>query len=410
MPTLSDKLKSLGVQVGAKNLPPPQTKRAYAIESVVPGRTLLTKYGEAFIVESVYPPEYRHGNAALQISASLKTIAAWAREERIAACEPNGFVFLDTETTGLAGGSGTYAFLVGIGRYEGAAFRLSQFFMRDPIEEPALLTALTELLAPLDTLVTFNGKAFDVPLLNARYVSNRAATPFKSIPHLDLLPLARRLWRDRLESRALKFLETHILDVARTEEDIPGFLIPQMYFDYLRNGDARPLKRVLYHNAMDVVAMAALLNHMALMLDDPTEFATEHGLDIVSIGKLFEDLGRLDDAARIYARGLELDLPEDSFRQTTQHLAVVHRRRGEMMAAIDLWRAAAGNQQVYAHVELAKYYEHKVRDYSEAAQWTRAAIGIVRASSPVTRREWLGALEHRLKRLETKVNRKKDER
>jgi uncharacterized protein YprB with RNaseH-like and TPR domain len=409
VPTLSDKLKSLGVQVGAKNLPPPGIKHAHAIESVVPGHIHMTKYGEAFIVESIYPPEYRHGNAALQITGSLQTIAAWAREKRIAACRPNEFVFLDTETTGLAGGSGTYAFLVGIGRYEGDTFRLSQFFMRDPIEEPALLAALTELLAPLETLVTFNGKAFDVPLLNARYISNRAATPFKLVPHLDLLPLARRLWRDRLESRALKSLETHILAVARTEEDIPGFLIPQMYFDYLRNGDARPLKRVLYHNAMDVVAMAALLNHIAQMLDDPTEFATEHGLDIVSVGKLFEDLGQLDDAARIYARGLEFDLPEESFRQTTQRLAVVHRRRGEMAAAVDLWRDAAHNRQVYAHVELAKYYEHKARDYAEAARWARAAITIVRESSPTTRREWLGPLEHRLNRLKTKLNKKSDD-
>ncbi|HEX7589182.1 MAG TPA: ribonuclease H-like domain-containing protein, partial [Anaerolineae bacterium] len=316
------------------------------------------------------------------------------------------FVFLDTETTGLAGGSGTYAFLVGVGRYDGETFRLLQFFMRDPIEEPALLAALTELLAPLDALVTFNGKAFDVPLLNARYITNRAATPFKSVPHLDLLPLARRLWRDRLESRALKSLETHILGVARSEEEVPGFLIPQIYFDYLRNGDARPLKRVLYHNAMDVVAMAALLGHIAQMLDNPIEFATEHGLDIISIGKLFEDLGRLDDAARIFARGLEFDLPEESFRQTSQRLAIVHRRRGEMPAAIELWRDAAGHRQIYAHVELAKYYEHKARDYDQAAEWTRSAITIVRESSPTTRREWLGALEHRLKRLESRQRKK----
>ena len=406
MPTLSDKLKSLGVQVGARDLPPPRPRHAHAIESVVPGRLHATAFGDAFIVETTYPPEYRHGSASLQVTASLKTIADWAREERIAACAPNGFVFLDTETTGLAGGTGTFAFLVGIGRYDDSTFRLTQFFLRDPIEEPAMLAALTELLQPLDALVTFNGKAFDVPLLNARYITNRSDTPFARVPHLDLLPLARRLWRERLESRALKSLETHILGAERTDEDIPGFLIPQMYFDYLRSGDARPLKRVLYHNAMDVVAMAALLSHVAQLLADPVEFAAEHGLDMVSIGKLFEDLGRLDDAARIYARGLELDLPEESFRQTTRRLAVVHRRRGEMSAALALWRDAAGNRQIYAYVELAKYYEHKARDYTEAAQWTRAALAIVNESSPDARREWLAALEHRLARLEARQRKK----
>ncbi len=406
MPTLSDKLKSLGVKVGARDLPLPKPRHAHAIENVVEGRVHATAFGDAFVVETTYPPEYRHGNAALQITASLQTIADWAREERIAACAPNGFVFLDTETTGLAGGTGTFAFLVGIGRYDGASFRLTQFFMRDPIEEPALLAALTELLQPLDALVTFNGKAFDVPLLNARYITNRSDSPFTRVPHLDLLPLARRLWRDRLESRALKSLETHILGAERTDEDIPGFLIPQMYFDYLQTGDARPLQRVLYHNAMDVVAMAALLSHVAQLLANPIEFAAEHGLDLVSIGKLFEDLGRLDDAARIYARGLELDLPEESFRQTARRLALVHRRRGEMPTAIELWRSAAGNRQIYAHVELAKYYEHKARDYAEAAQWTRTALVIVRESAPDARREWLAELEHRLKRLEAKERKK----
>jgi tetratricopeptide (TPR) repeat protein len=214
------------------------------------------------------------------------------------------------------------------------------------------------------------------------------------------------LWRDRLASRALGSLETHILGADRTEEDIPGFLIPQMYFDYLRSGDARPLKRVLYHNAMDVVAMAALLSHVAQLLTDPLQFAAEHGLDMVAIGKLFEDLGRLDDAAAVYARGLELDLSEEAFRLTTQRLARVHRRRGEMTAAVELWRSAAGHGQVYALVELAKYYEHEIRDCDQALQWTRQALALVERSSPAARREWLAALEHRLKRLEAKQQKK----
>jgi tetratricopeptide (TPR) repeat protein len=224
------------------------------------------------------------------------------------------------------------------------------------------------------------------------------------LKHSGRLPLARRLWRERLESRALKSLETHILGATRTEEDIPGWLIPQMYFDYLQNGDARPLKRVLYHNAMDVVAMAALLSHIAQMLDDPSlTFAVEHGLDLVAIGKMFEDLGRLEDAAKLYARGLERELPEENFRQAVQRLARLQRRRGETLAAIELWRVAAGTRQIYAFVELAKYYEHKMRDYTQAAQWTRAALALLDDASRETRREWLAALEHRLARVERKI-------
>jgi len=404
MTELSDKLKSLGVQVGAKNLPPPKPRRGNSIEQVVNGRLHVTPFGEAFVVEQTYPPDYRHGNVALPLTTSLQPIADWANESRIATSDPRHLVFLDTETSGLAGGTGTYAFLIGLGRYDETGFQLTQIFMRDPIEEPAALAALTEFLQPLDALVTFNGKSFDAPLLRNRYILNQHDIPFADAAHLDLLPLARRLWRDRLESRALKSLEEHILGAVRTEDEVPGWLIPQMYFDYLASGDARPMKGVLYHNAMDVVAMAALLNHIAQLLNDPLTFAVEHGIDIIAIGKLYEDLGRWDDAAKLYARGLELDLSEAAFRETVRRYSYLQRKRGDVSSAIELWRGAAGTKQVYAYVELAKYYEHKARDHAEAIAQTHAALEIVQAPDfpRDARKQWQKDLEHRLKRLETK--------
>ncbi len=400
MPTLSDKLKSLGVRVGARDLPPP-AQNPLAIERVVPGRLQPTDYGPAFVVETTYAADYRHGRVGLPVTASLKTVAEWARDARIAACGLQSFLFLDTETTGMAGGTGTYAFLVGIGRFAGDEFRLAQILMRDPIEEPATLALLRECLRPTDALVTFNGKAFDVPLLNARYITNGRDSPFPSLAHLDLLPLARRLWRERLESRALGSLEIHILGAQRTEDDLPSWLVPQVYFDYLRTGDARPLKRILYHNAMDVVAMAALLNHIAQMLADPFGFAVEHGLDVIALAKLYEHLGRLAEAAQLYERGLEYDLEEQVFRLTFQRLSLLQRRRGDLPAAVELWHKAAGSRQIYAFVELAKYYEHKTRDYALAAQWTQDALDVIAApDSPVDlRKHWQAELEHRLERL-----------
>ena len=229
MPTLSDKLKSLGVQVGARDLPPPRPRNAFAIEQVVAGRLQATSHGDCFVVETTYSTAYCHGRVALSAPVSLQMIADWARDARLAQCESSKLVFLDVETTGLAGGTGTFAFLIGIGRFDDSAFRLTQFFMRDPIEEPAMLAALAGSLQPCDALVTFNGKSFDAPLLAARFITNGRVSPFASFPHLDLLPLARRQWRERLESRALGSLETHILGMVRAEEDVPGWLIPQMY-------------------------------------------------------------------------------------------------------------------------------------------------------------------------------------
>ncbi|MBI1881583.1 MAG: ribonuclease H-like domain-containing protein [Chloroflexi bacterium] len=415
MLTLSDKLKSLGVKLGARDLPRPEFNEgplpqarhdAYTIEQVLPGRFQPTPDGDSYVVETLYTPEYRHGRFGLWATASLRTMAEWAGEPHLAGCESPGLVFLDTETSGLAGGTGTYAFLIGVGRFHGDHFHLAQFFMRDPAEEPAQLAALTGFLQPCDALVTFNGKSFDVPLLNTRYTVHGRATPLASPGQLDLLHLARRLWRDRLPSRALGQLEIHILGAHRPHEDVPGWLIPSLYFDYLRSGDARPLKGVFYHNAMDVLAMAALLTHMAQLLADPLDTAIEHGLDVVALGKLFEDLGRLEAAIQLYERGLAYNnLPEDSYWDTQRRLSLAQRRRGDLAAALDTWRLAAEGRQIYAHVELAKYYEHQARDYSEAARWTQAALDLVNTPDfpRYERRQWLADLQHRLARLQRKL-------
>src|SRR5512136_18169 len=341
MPSLSDKLKSLGVQLGARDLPPPRPRNPYGIEQVVPGRFRETPYGVAFVVERLYPPEYLHGAAGLRPTASLRAVAAWAGDGRIADLDSGAFAFLDTETTGLAGGTGTYTFLVGVGRFMAEGFHLAQFFMRDPAEEPAQLAALTEFCQPCGGLVTFNGKAFDAPLLNARYVTNGETFPLGSAAHLDLLPLARRLWRDRLPSRALGYLEMAILGVARTGEDVPGWLIPSLYFDYLRSGDARPLKSVFYHNALDVLSLAALLSHVAQLLDDPLHAAVEHGLDLIALGKLFEEMEQVEIAVQLYERGLERELSEEAHWEAIQRLSFVHKRHDNLAAAVERWQQAA---------------------------------------------------------------------
>jgi uncharacterized protein YprB with RNaseH-like and TPR domain len=403
--SLSEKLKSLGVRIGARDLPPPRPRKPYPIERVVPGCFWETPHGEVYVVEERHPLEHRHGCATLQVTVPLHVIAEWAREPRLADAELDTFAFLDTETTGLAGGTGTFAFMVGVGRYDGQEFHLAQFFMRDPVEEPALLAALTEFLQPCQALVTFNGKGFDVPLLNARYITNGEESPLTSLAHLDLLLLARRLWRPRLPSRALGYLEEHILGLTRAEEDVPGWVIPSLYFGYLRSGDARSMKSVFYHNAVDVLSLAALLSHVADLLDDPLGETVVHGLDLVAMGRIYENLGRLEKAAPLYERGLAHQLPEEMYWKAVRWLSFVQKRRDNLLAAVELWREAACNGQIYAHVELAKFYEHQQRDYSEAAQWTQAAIALVNTSDFPRHecRRWLADLEHRLARLHRKL-------
>jgi uncharacterized protein YprB with RNaseH-like and TPR domain len=407
--TLADKLKLLGVKTGLTDLAPPKPASTYEIEAVVAGAYHPTPRGDVFVVEQSYTPDYHHGCSSIVCASPLSLIAQWANDPRLAEIPITKFAFLDTETSGLAGGTGTYAFMVGIGRFVQDQFLLRQFFMRDPAEEPAMLEAIAQFLAPAEALVTFNGKAFDAPLLTTRFRLHHIPVPYEGYAHLDLLPLARRLWRDRLESRALKYLEQHILGMRRSIEEVQGYEVPWLYFDYLRSGDARPLAGVFYHNAMDVVAMAALLTHVNEMIENPYDGCVEHGLDFVSLGKLFEDLGLWEDAARLFERGLELDLTESDFGLAVKRLSTLQKRRGDFHEAVRLWEAAAANGHIYAHIEMAKYYEHRCRDVKTALQWTLSAREHVeQADLPAyMHKHWLAEITHRLDRLERKASSKR---
>jgi len=407
MPDLSDRLKALGVKLGADQTPQAKAARKYSIETVMDGSLTATPHGDVFLVEEVFPHTHLHGNTALHLSTPLDLIAAWAGEEQMTSHTPDQFAFIDTETTGLAGGSGTYAFMVGVGRFEAEGFRLAQFFMRDPGEEPALLHALEHFLAPCETIVSFNGKSYDLPLLQARYITNSTPFPLKHTAHLDLLHLARRLWRQRLPSRTLSYLEEHILEKTRTEEDTPGWMIPQMYFDYLKSGDARPMKGIFYHNAMDILSLAALTNHIAHLLADPLDGRVSYALDLAAIGRLNEDLGYLDQAARILEHSLEQGLPPQAKQEVMKRLSFLQKRRGEMPLALSLWWQAAAERQLYAHEELAKYYEHSEKNFAEALRWTDAALALVNLSSTpfADKLLWQEPLLHRQNRLKDKIAR-----
>ena len=411
-PSLADKLKSLGVKTGSALRSPPKPD-SVSIDSVVAGTFTPTPRGDVFIAEQTYPSNYSYGSSALLSFSPLSLISQWANDPRLSTLPLSKFAFLDTETSGLSGGTGTYAFLVGAARFIDDRFVLKQFFMRDPAEEPALLEGLGNFLAPCEALVTFNGKAFDAPLLRTRYTLHDTPCPFSDFSHLDLLPLARRLWRNRLESRALKYLEEHVLGLTRSSEEVPGYEIPWLYFDYLRTGDARPLGGVFYHNAMDVVAMAALLAHMNDMLEGPFDGKVQHGLDFVALGKLFEDLGRWDESARLFERGLESahstgsgqGLDETDFSVAVKRLSILHKRRGDMEEAVRLWEESARRGHLYAFIELAKYYEHKQRDTKSALKWTKSALKLVEKTDmpAYARKFWVGEFGHRMERLKRKA-------
>jgi uncharacterized protein len=376
--SLFDKLKSMGVQLGASKLTPPAQAGArppqHGIESVVSGSHFETVLGQTFITTDRYPTDHQHGCVPLCAERELDVLAAWSQASRVLQPGGKNLVFLDTETSGLAGGTGTYAFLIGIGYRTEDGFELVQFFMRDPSEEAALLAALDQWLSRFDVVVTFNGKSYDIPLLTTRYQLNGLTPPFARYEHVDVLQIARKLWRDRLPSRALGDLEKEIVRFWRTTDEVPGWMIPELYFTYLRSGDARPLGGVFYHNAIDILSLAALFGHVATLLKDPLHQETIYGLDLAAIARLYEELGWLEQAAELYTRSLQQgDLPEPFFFKTIERYAQLHRRQKGWDKAVALWRIGAEHGMVSACVELSKFYEHHERNYLEAMNWARKA-------------------------------------
>lgn len=404
---LSKKLKALGVELGKdKPLREPRRQK-YPIEEVVEGQFLDLKVGQVFCHEELYPREYQHGIRSLWPQDPLTTLCQWAEAREISMGDLHDFIFIDTETSGLAGGTGTYAFEIGVGRYTQDGFKLAQFFMRHPGEEPALLEGLENFMHGMKAIITYNGKSFDIPLLNTRYTMMGLTSPFKNVDHFDLLPLARRLWCIRLPSRTLGNVEAEILGVKRGDEEVPGYMIPEMYFDYLKSQDARPLAGIFYHNAIDILSLAGLFSHMASLLNQPQEENLNHGEDIVSLARFFESLDDIPQAEALYQKALSTDLPEDLYWDTIERYSRLLKRKEEWLPAIALWEEAALNDRLFAFEELAKYYEHQAKDLKKAHYWTVKGLDVLNATHrPAFQYQiWKESLDYRLDRLIRRISR-----
>jgi hypothetical protein len=408
--SLSKQLKALGVEMGKdKTFAPPRSEK-HPIESVVPGHYREVIFGEVFCHEETYDINHLHGKKPLYPSEPITTLCRWAKAERHSRADLADFIFLDTETSGLAGGTGTYAFEVGLGRFTADGFRLAQFFMRHPGEEPALLAGLAEFVDGMKAVVTYNGKSFDIPLLNTRYTMMGMTSPFIETDHFDLLPLARRLWRIRLESRTLSNVENQILGVERGDEEVPGYLIPEMYFEFLKSQDARPLAGIFYHNAIDILSLAGLFSHMAFLLHNPHSKKIQHGEDIVALARFFESMGDINRAESLYRKALQTDLLEDLYWDTLERFSFLLKRKDDWASAIALWEVAAENDALYAFEELAKYYEHRSKDLRLAHHWTTQGIETLEKDllPAYEYHRWRDSLLYRLDRLERKLKNKSD--
>lgn len=351
------------------------------------GEVVETPEGTHFETEKLYARHRRHGSLDISVLSELpEDLLDALSEGSVPAANPSRWAFLDTETTGLATGSGTYAFLVGVGRITPEGFRIRQFFMRDFAEEASLLSALDRHLSQFDVLITYNGKCYDQPLLETRFIMMRRKPPFARLAHMDLLFGARRLWKLRLESCRLVELENQVLGVER-EGDLPGEMIPYVYFEYLRTRQAARLAPVFHHNAIDILTLACLTAIVPLAFRSPENAPLHHGADWVGLARWLMKAERREEALALLRRAVERGLSDDLLFRTLWEIAAAEKRLGREAAAVAAFSELASTpnpHRVAALEELAKHYEHRERNLVLAMEFTRAALEL--EDSPALRR------------------------
>ncbi|MCK5646791.1 MAG: ribonuclease H-like domain-containing protein [Anaerolineales bacterium] len=403
---LRRRLKKMGARKRSKVKTEP--KAPIEIKYLPDGEEVETSFGAAYRIESQYENDYLHGRSKLSnvLSFPESLAADITRQPAFFDVPFEDVAYLDTETTGLGGGAGTLVFLVGIGSFVGNMFRLRQYFLRDPAEEAGMLDLLQNDLESASGFVTYNGAAFDLPLLESRYtIALRRRLSLTPSPHLDLLHVARRLWKRALPDCKLGTVEGEILGVQRTDDDVPGAWIPGMYLDYLRSGNAAEMNKVIYHNTVDVLSLVGLAGHVFdrysdHKLDDLNDSET------LAIARWHQDSGRSDTAESAYqkaAKSKNKDLQVEALRRYASHLKKEKRRQ----EAIDSWvkwhRISPGDPTPC--IELAKYFEWDVGSIEQAHQWAQAALLCLTHWAADWRRDQLWAeIEHRIMRLKRKMD------
>jgi uncharacterized protein YprB with RNaseH-like and TPR domain len=334
------------------------------------------------------------------------------------AIDPEKWLFVDTETTGLAGGTGTYAFLVGLAWWESGGLRIEQLFMRDYDEEHSLLLELADRLDKRPVLVTFNGKSFDWPLLQNRFRMTRQIDVPELVAHLDFLHPARQLWRLQIGSTRLTDLERSVLGADELAwsrlHDVDSACIPDAYFEFLRTGATERICGVFQHNRMDLRGLAALAGRILQLLDKPENVQTDP-LEYYGISQLLARRGQCSQARRMYEHCLNAELPEPIARKARHEAAKLAKRERDFGRATQLWNELASSIEpsFEALEQLAIHYERREQDYREAARITRSALGELRRASRLglirpERHEHLSArLRRRLIRVQSKADRNK---
>jgi uncharacterized protein len=410
--------------------PATESVRFNALEQVLGGHWREAAHGRSFVVVRRFNPGVLHGSAAVGDIANCLSGATTSAPLVSVPAARAPFIFFDLETTGLSGGAGTYAFMVGCGWFdEGGGFVTEQHLLADYGSERVMLQSVAGELGRAGALVSFNGKSFDAPVLETRYAYNRMDSPCADRPHLDVLHPARRFWENG-ESCSLIALERQVLGSSRTG-DVPGFEIPARYFQFIRSGDPRPLAAIFEHNRLDLLSLAALTARL-LHLVDGGPSRTRDAREAVALGRIYWRAGLERRAVESFEHGLALceaacarasrPFPNTAARRPSasdvsvrvealRSLAVRARRARQFDAAAERWQQlleVPGCPRPIlreASEALAIHHEHRARDLATAKVFALRTLEMrSEAGSKGTSSERCGdAVRHRLARIERKM-------
>ena len=355
-----------------------------------------------------FPLEFNHSTEiGTFLDLTPQHLVYLAKDPRLAQASPESVLLLDTETTGLAGGTGTVPFMVGLAFFRDDQLHVEQYFLHEPGHERAMLRPIRERLESCSALVTFNGKTYDLPLLHNRLVLNRI-DPVEIHYHIDLLHTVRRFWRRRLDSCSLQSIEQHVLGLQRAG-DVPGAMIPSLYFQFLRDHNLVPLKPVFQHNSMDLVSLVSFMTVIARFFDSPESIHPKQA-DVMGTLRTLDDLGLGDELEAFFQRLFELDITADE--EMTILRAQNLKRLNRWQDAIHLYHDMIDNGRrlhFHAYIELAKIYEHRQRDFDKALDMVQRAQKRLELYKELQAIDEILHLEHellhRLKRITAKRQR-----
>ena len=407
---LRERLQRLGTRKSAGRQRPPTTAQsAPPLDAILNGREIVTARGTFYLCEQRFDHEHVHGRYPLGriLSAPLPPLRHLLSPPNGHPCSVQRLAFLDTETLGLVGGTGTAIFLVSVGIVTEADIHVRQYFLRDLHEEPAMLEHLAHDLARWDIcgLVTYNGRAFDIPLLETRFILNAIPSPLNDLAHLDLLVHTRRLWQPRLRRCSLAHVETHILDHRRDMLDVPGWLVPTLYKEYLRTRDPRPLRQIFYHNLHDTLSLIALTDILLRAWHDPWSEPALAPEDFVARAHYLLKAGEWEAAETSLRHALRHSIAPEHRRRAYASLGRLLKRQQRWKEALTVWQGWITEfpEDLPPYEELAKYYEWRAHDLPRALDWTQRALDVLARLRVPERARWEAAFHHRAARLRRRI-------